>query len=326
MFKKFAKIILLLAVIIVSFSGATMLSGCGGDSSPPDIVVTIFPAYDWVKVVLGNNPKGFNVHYLMENGTDPHFYSPSFQDTAYIISSKLFVYIGEAETKVVPVLKQNPGVNKVSLMNLVETRKREDDAHLGSEDEDCDTDCVHGDLHDEHVWLSLRFARVFVSAIENEISKLDPSNKSVYKANADAYIQKLYDLDNEYEEAVGKDSGRGKDKILLADRFPFMYLVDDYGIKWDSAFSSCSTDTAITPQNRNRLEGVVNGLGLDVILILENSTTGALAGEIVGATVATKVRVISAMQIVSKNAIKANNLTYLSIMKANLTVLKEALA
>jgi zinc transport system substrate-binding protein len=317
------KALLLLVLLAICLSGITVLGGCA-KSGPPDIVVTIFPAYDWVKVVLGENPSGLRVQYLMENGTDPHFYSPSIQDTAAIIGSKLFIYIGEAEAKVTPILRQNPSVPTVSLTDLVETKKAEHDAL--PDDHDCDSDCIHAEIHDEHVWLSLRFARVFVTAIANELSKLDPAGEALYKANAAAYNAELAALDDEFENTVGLSSDRARDTVLFADRFPFLYMMDDYGINWYAAYSTCSTETAITLQRRIALEEIISKYDLRVILILENSSTGALASEMVAATGATSVRVLNAMQIVSSVGIEANNLTYLSIMRENLGVLTEALA
>ena len=51
---------------------------------------------------------------------------------------------------------------------------------------------------------------------------------------------KLSELDGKYSEVI-KSSGR---KVLLfADRFPFRYLVDDYGLKYYAAFSGCSAES-----------------------------------------------------------------------------------
>jgi len=300
-----------------------MFGGCSRNG-PPDIVVTIFPAYDWVNVVLGDNPSNLRVRYLMENGIDPHFYSPSIQDTAAIINSRLFIYIGEAEFNVTPILRQNPSVNKLSLVDLVETKSRPID-ELPDEHE-CDSDCIHADIHDEHVWLSLRFARVFVNAIADELSLLDPANETYYRVNAATYNARLLELDIEFEQTVGLNSNRNRDTLLFADRFPFLYMMDDYDINSYAAFNTCSTETTITPQRRAFLEEIIRIYELDIILILEYSTTGNLANEIVNATNASSVKTMNAMQIISRSNITNDSLTYLSIMRDNLNVLKEALA
>jgi zinc transport system substrate-binding protein len=327
MTKKLKLVVTILTLIVLCIPVGIVLHGCGRNRQA-DIVVTIFPAYDWVKEVLGTNPSGFRVQYLMSNGIDPHFYTPSIQDTAAIINCKLFVYIGEAERNVVPILNQNPPFNHgrrdIAMTQLVETKERENSEDHA--DGDCDDpNCFHGDIHDEHVWLSLKMARVIVSEIARVLGEIDPKNASTYLNNANAYNAKLSGLDAEFESAVGNNSGRARDTVLFADRFPFRYLMDDYEINWYAAYSTCSTETAITPQRRTFLEGIVNSYNMNVILIIENSTTLPLANEMVAATTATKVRVLNSMQIISSTSIRSGNLTYLSIMQSNLAILKEAL-
>ena len=64
------------------------------------------------------------------------------------------------------------------------------------------------------------------------MQKLDPDNKDTYAANASAYIEKLSALDGAYQSAV--DSATRK-TVLFGDRFPFRYLVDDYGLSYYAA-------------------------------------------------------------------------------------------
>ena len=41
------------------------------------IVTTIFPEYDWVMNILGNNPGKAEVTMLLDNGVDLHSYQPT---------------------------------------------------------------------------------------------------------------------------------------------------------------------------------------------------------------------------------------------------------
>ena len=64
------------------------LSACGSNtesSSAPEsdnlqIVTTIFPIYDWVREILGENPAGIELTMLMDNGVDLHSFQPSASD------------------------------------------------------------------------------------------------------------------------------------------------------------------------------------------------------------------------------------------------------
>ncbi len=93
---------------------------------------------------------------------------------------------------------------------------------------------------DEHVWLSLKNAEVLVNAISESLQEIDPSSKDAYADNSSAYIEKLSELDSEYRQAVDAASTK---TVLFGDRFPFRYLVDDYGLSYYAAFVGCSAET-----------------------------------------------------------------------------------
>lgn len=46
-------------------------------------------------------------------------------------------------------------------------------------------------------------------------------------------VKKLKDLDAKYQEVV---EGASQKTLLFGDRFPFRYLVDDYGLSYYAAF------------------------------------------------------------------------------------------
>ena len=58
------------------------------------IVTTIFPEYDWVMNILGDNPAGAEVTMLLENGVDLHSYQPTADDILKISTCDMFVYVG----------------------------------------------------------------------------------------------------------------------------------------------------------------------------------------------------------------------------------------
>ena len=62
-------------------------SACGQKETGPQdgeetirIAVTIFPEYDWVKNILGDDPAGAEVTMLMDSGVDLHSFQPSAKD------------------------------------------------------------------------------------------------------------------------------------------------------------------------------------------------------------------------------------------------------
>ena len=180
----------------------------------------------------------------------------------------------------------------------------------------------HGEEKDEHVWLSLKNAKTLVAAIADALQELDPSNKDTYAANASAYIEKLSALDGAYQSAV---DGAASKTVLFGDRFPFRYLVDDYGLRYYAAFAGCSAETEASFETVSFLAKKVDELGLPCVLTIEGKNH-KLAETIVQSTAgkSQKVLTMDSMQsMTSKDA--ANGATYLSVMEQNLSVLKEAL-
>ena len=181
----------------------------------------------------------------------------------------------------------------------------------------------HEEEKDEHVWLSLKNAETLCGAIADALAQIDPDNKETYAANAAAYIQKLSALDGEYQKAVDAASTK---TVLFGDRFPFRYLVDDYGLSYYAAFVGCSAETEASFETISFLAKKVDELKLPCVLTIEGAQH-KIAETIVQNTAEKnqKVLTMDSMQSTTSQDV-ANGVTYLSIMENNLSVLKEALA
>ncbi len=176
--------------------------------------------------------------------------------------------------------------------------------------------------YDEHVWLSLRFAKILSAEIANALCEKDPANAASYKANLSAYTTKLDTLDAKYAAAVKAGS---KKTILFGDRFPFRYFVEDYGLDYFAAFVGCSAETEASFETVIFLSKKVDELGLNSVLKIE-SGDGKIARTIVDNTKNKNAKVLTMDSIQSTTQKQANaGTTYLSIMEGNLKVLEEAL-
>ena len=180
----------------------------------------------------------------------------------------------------------------------------------------------HEEEKDEHVWLSLKNAEVLVNAISKSLQEIDPDNKDTYATNSDAYVKKLSALDADYQAAV---DGATYKTVLFGDRFPFRYLVDDYGLSYYAAFVGCSAETEASFETISFLAKKVDELKLPCILTIEGAQH-KIAETIVQNTTAKnqKVLTMDSMQSTTSKDV-ANGTTYLSVMEKNLSVLKEAL-
>ena len=176
--------------------------------------------------------------------------------------------------------------------------------------------------YDEHVWLSVKNAQIFVTAISDALGQIDMENASYYKSNADSYINQLKDLDSRYTAAVKEGT---QDTLVFADRFPFRYLVDDYNLKYYAAFIGCSAEANASFKTIAFLAGKIDELGLNVILIIESSD-GGIANSVKEATTNKnqQIMVMDSIQSATTKEYKSGR-NYLSIMTKNLDVLKEAI-
>ena len=180
----------------------------------------------------------------------------------------------------------------------------------------------HGEEMDEHVWLSLKNAQALCVTLADALCAIDPDNKNTYIANAAAYKDKLAALDADYKAAV---DGATHKTVLFGDRFPFRYLVDDYGLRYYAAFAGCSAETEASFETVSFLAKKMDELGLPCVLTIEGAQH-RIADTIVQNTAGKKQKVLTmdSMQSTTSKDV-ANGATYLSVMEKNLSVLKEAL-
>lgn len=316
------------------------------------IVATIYPQYDWLKNVLGDRQDSVNLKLLIKNGTDLHSYKPSAQDIAAIASADMVVYVGgESDAWIEKALSATPkaGRVQVNLMQalgdrvkeeeIVEGMQAEEDHHHehGEEAEEHEHEHhEHAEEHehehhehaeeaenDEHVWLSLKNAEILVMNLADAISKVDTANATEYHMNAGLYIAKISALDAQYRATT--DSTALK-TILFGDRFPFRYLVDDYGVKYFAAFVGCSAESEASFETVAFLAGKMDSLALPAIFTIDGSN-GKIARAILDASKKSKnaqVLTLNSMQSVTDAQMQSGT-DYLSIMQSNLEVLKKAL-
>lgn len=314
------------------------------------VVCTIFPEYDWIRQLVGDKKDNYEITYLLDKGVDLHSYQPTAEDIAKIANCDLFVYVGgESDGWVDDALKESKN-DKMQVVNLLETlgknvkpeevvegMQEEDEHDHDHEDadhdhEDKDKDHDHEDAdhdhheeeteYDEHVWLSLRNATALVNTLAEKLQTIDPENKDYYATTAADYTAKLGDLDSRYLATIKKAKVK---TVLFGDRFPFRYLVDDYGLKYYAAFVGCSAETEASFETVAFLAKKTDDLKLKSVLVIENSDQ-KIAKKIVETTKDKNqnIVVLNSMQSITNEDI-ANGATYLSIMESNLKALASAL-
>ena len=301
----------ILSVILI-FSTLIALSACGeivnGDKI--NIVCTTYATYDWTREIVGDNVDKFELT-LLGDGVDLHSFQPTTADIAKIHTADLFIQIGGTTEDWTQNL--NLGDKALRLFDL-----------LGDTEKLCIKDPhmqlkFSEDNYDEHIWLSLKRAERMVTAISERICNLDTANGVKYQKNCVDYIEALRELDQKYY-SVMLDS---KDKtVIFADRYPFAYMMFDYGINCISAFDSCSSDADASFDTIAHLAEAVKKYDKDTVLVLENSAE-SVAEPLKSALTDREINtaVMNSCQTIST----AESTSYIDIMTQNLKSFKAAL-
>ncbi len=275
------------------------------------VVSTIFPYYDFASQIAGENAK---VTMLLSPGGEVHGYEPTLKDLALVEQCDVFLYNGGEGDAWVESLLANCDVSHKQVVRLMDTvdllTVGETHHHEGHH---------HGvEEADEHIFTDPENALPIAIAIEDAMKKADPSHKKNYEINGAILQQELARLVQEYTVLQG-----AKKQLVIADRFPFLYLTTHYNLSYLAAFSGCSSNTEADLKTVYELKTALE----------QGETKGVLCTEFSDKSLATtlangvggKVYVWHSCHNVTREEWE-NKVTYVQLMNRNLSVLKEVLA
>lgn len=314
---------LLLGLLLVATSAGCAQKTATG-SAGIQVVCATAPLYDWARQIT-KGTTSTEQKLIIGKGTDLHSFQPSAADIIAIKNADVLIYVGgESDGWIRDALKETLNKNQkvVCLMDVLKDSIVEEEVVEGMQGEDEhdheDHDHEEGPEYDEHVWMSLRLAAKSCKAIEEAIASVAKADASKFKANLDEYLSKLDALDKQYEEMV---KGARLDTMVVADRYPFRYLAEDYKLKYSAAFVGCSAETEASFETVKFLADKIKALDSKTILTIENSD-GKIAKTIIETSGKTDVKIeaLDSMQSCG------DELDYLSVMTGNLEKLKAALS
>lgn len=325
----------IIAVIMLAVMFFT--SGCAGRENinsnlgnELDIVATIFPAYDFARAVAGDMA---NIHMLIKPGSEVHSYEPTPGDIQLINNCDIFIYVGgESDSWLDNVLKtiDNPDMQTVKMMDYANNIEEEyvdgmqirDENHGHSHDDGEKHNANHNEHHheyDEHIWTSPVNALEIVKVITGALIAKDAVNKDYYIRKSSEYQSKLLFLDYDFSNAV-KESKR---KVLVfGDRFPLLHFVKEYGLEYYAAYPGCAAESEPNIKTVAFLIDKVKQEKIPVVFHMELSNE-KMADTICEATGAEKMMFTSCHNVTAEQF--ESGVTYIDLMKQNLTALKKAL-
>lgn len=342
-----------IAILMICCLALGLLSGCGaisggaaqkpantaaadakgaGEKKSVSVLTTVFPIYDWTKNIIGSNPGNVKLGLLLDKGVDMHSFRLTAEDVVKIANADVFIFNGGDSDDWVEDALENLAENdkergiEGDLMKALSGKKIVDlmgsmpaDMLLPVPEHDHEHEHEHEHEHDEHIWLSLKNATLCCDAICKVLCDADPENAGAYKKNLENYKAKLSALDGRYKAAV---QGAKHKTVVFADRFPFVYLMNDYGITYNAAFSGCSTDVNASFEKVKELTSKLEELGLPAVFKIETGKDD-LAKTIINGTKAKDQQILemNSLQTIKADQVEAG-LDYLEIMSRNLESLK----
>jgi zinc transport system substrate-binding protein len=281
-----------------------------------NITTTNFPPYDFVRQIAGDR---VNLAMLLPPGSESHSFEPSPRDIITIQNSDIFIYSGGGSDKWIDRILQSMNTSGMKILAMIDIVEAVDEEIVEGMEEDGDESPPNGAAaYDEHVWTSPWNAILIVQAITLMLCETDAANSDYYRQNAAAYIEKLRLLDIAFAEVV---SGSKRSVIVFADRFPFRYFADAYGLTYYAAFPGCSTDTEPSAATVTFLVDKIRAERIPVVFHIELSNE-RMANTISGETGARKLLLHSGHNITKRDF--DSGMGYLQIMKNNVENLREA--
>lgn len=199
------------------------LTGTTGRSKL-DVVVTTTQIRSMSQAVAGNLA---DVRSILTPGADPHEFEPKPSDVQAISRSRLVLKNGVGLDDWVDKIITNGGGNRplVVVSKDVPLRKGDPQEPAG----------------DPHIWFSAANAMTMTLNIRDAFVQVDPTHADTYRANADAYLLKLDDLDRYIKGRIA--SLPPENRKIVTNHDAFGYFIDRYGLTFvGSIIPSMSTD------------------------------------------------------------------------------------
>ncbi len=293
-----------------------LLTGCVSvnkvaDENTISVVCTNFPAYDFAKNIAGERA---DVRLLVPPGTESHTYDPAPADIVAIENADVFIAGGgDSDQWVKRVLSsaQNTPDKVIYMTEIVDTTESEIK-------EGMESDHNHSGI-DEHVWTSPKNAKKICVGISDALSLIDSESGTYYQANLTQYLSKLDVVDGLFADAI---ENAQRKTIVFGDRFPFLYLVREYGIDYYAAFSGCSEMTEPAAKTVSFLIDKVKAENIPVIFYTEFSNREIC--DTISAETGAKPMLLHSCHNLTKDEFQ-NGANYIDLMTQNAKAIKEAL-
>ena len=247
------KKVVLLTVILLSFTGALFLSQTEKTitSHIPVVTVSTFALYDIAKQVGGNN---VDVRMVIPFGVEVHSFEPTPKTIISIQKSALFFYSGaELEPW---IIKLAQGKNMRDMSRYVDLREMKEACEEHEEEHHHHTH----EAFDPHYWLDIGNMKLLTQKIALAFVKMDEDNEALYIKRATAYIDELTKLDKAYQQRL--QSCQVREVILHHNVLGYVAARYDFSVQ---SLTGLSPDALADAQTMARLSTTIKERGIEVL-------------------------------------------------------------
>lgn len=158
------------------------------------------------------------VHSLMGSDVDPHLYRPTRSDVARMQSADIVFYNGlMLEGRMGDTLVQMARTRPVFAVS-----EAVDESLLLE-------DAEYEETFDPHLWMDVSLWMRAVEVVVDALSEFDPDGTNEYRANADAYIEQLRELEEYIHEIMATIPANRR--VLITAHDAFGYFGAAYGVE-----------------------------------------------------------------------------------------------
>jgi len=299
-------------LISIFLPASLLLAACNAPAASGDglkVVASTTIVGDVVAQVGGDL---IELTVLFPTGADPHTFDPRPQDIAAISDAQVVFISGLGlEESLQPALNANARGTVVQVSDGIDVRTLDKAAQIND---------PHGHENvDPHTWTDPNNVIVWTQNIAATLAKADPAHADTYRANTDAYIASLRELDAWIRSEVAQIPPERRK--LVTDHYAFGYFADEYGFEQVGALvGSFSTNASPSAQEIAALEDAIRAQNVPAVFV----------GTTVNSTLAEQVAQDTGSKIVS---VYTGSLTapggeagsYLVFMRYNVNAIVNAL-
>jgi ABC-type Zn uptake system ZnuABC Zn-binding protein ZnuA len=293
-----------------------VLTACNADSPPVSkgdlqILASTSILADIAQNVAGQHAR---VAPLLPVGADPHAYEAIPSDVVKISESTVLILNGLEYEHFIESLLENADGERMVIVASAGL-----DPRVAEEHEDETEGEEEHEAGDPHMWLDPVLVISYVENIRNGLIEADPEGMEIYKANTDAYIAQLEDLDGWITDQVGQIPVDRR--ILVTNHEALGYFADRYGFSVaGTVIPSLSSGAATSAQGMAAVIDQIRATNAPAIFLGEVENP-ALANQIAAETGVTVVDDLYLESLTDGSPAA----TYIEMMKYNVSKIVEVL-